>query len=164
MKIAISTLAFLLVAAASFYLLHSPIHSAASSGASNGASNGENRSDLIEYFHGSENDHAQGSDTDELTFSLRQNDYDLCTDQFYVDIYELTAEEFAGGANQVVLADYQEKIFNYVRTTETFHYGDREDWVEHIKDIPAQLVDIIGEDPAVIDSCANFSVALVGPP
>jgi hypothetical protein len=42
--------------------------------------------------------------------------------------------------------------------------GDREAWVDHVKDIPGQLVEIIREDPAVVDSCANFSVALVGPP
>ena len=39
-----------------------------------------------------------------------------------------------------------------------------EGWIDHIQAIPGQLIAIIREDPAVLDSCANYSVALVGPP
>ena len=42
--------------------------------------------------------------------------------------------------------------------------GDAKAFVVHIKDIPGQLIEIILEDPEVLASCANFSVALVGPP
>ena len=106
-----------------------------------------------------------------VTFSIRQNDFDLCEDAFYVGLYDLSIEVFAVGAENVDVADYQRQIFHYIRTTDTFTMGDgastvgdREAWVDHVKDIPGQLVEIIREDPAVVDSCANFSVALVGPP
>ena len=38
-----------------------------------------------------------------------------------------------------------------------------EGMVDHLKDIPAQLVDIVKHDPKVLDSYANFKVALMGP-
>jgi len=98
------------------------------------------------------------------TVNLRQNDFELCTRQFYVDLYELTVAVFAPGAVNVKLAELEEQIFTLVRTSDEFAGGGAEAFVEHIKDIPAQLLQIIREDPAVLDSCANFSVALVGPP
>jgi len=166
MKIAISLLAIVLAGLIGMHLLHGPIHSDES------VQQSEDQNALVRYFHGSESEGGvavasfedQSNNSEAVTFSIRQNDYDLCTDQFYVEIYELTVNEFARGADQVVLSEYQANVFDFVRTTENFHYGDREGWVDHIKDIPAQLIDIIREDPAVLDSCANFSVALVGPP
>ena len=73
------------------------------------------------------------------TVSMRQNDFALCGQPFYDDVYAL------------------------VRFSE--EYGsDAEAFVEHIKDIPGQLIEIILEDPQVLASCVNFSVGLVGPP
>ena len=99
-----------------------------------------------------------------VTVSIRQNDYALCTDPFYVGLYDLTVTVFAIGAENVELANYQQQMVNYIRTSDTFSEGDREAFVEHVADIPRQLVEIIREDATVLDSCSNFSVALVGPP
>jgi len=99
-----------------------------------------------------------------VTFSIRQNDFDLCEDPFYVGFFDLSVDIFGVGVEQVNVTDYQQKVFHYIRTTDTFAEGDREAFVDHVKDIPRQMVEIIREDPAVLDSCANFSVALVGPP
>ena len=72
------------------------------------------------------------------TVSMRQNDFALCGQPFYDDVYAL------------------------VRFSE--EYGsDAEAFVEHIKDIPGQLIEIILKDPQVLASCVNFSVGLVGP-
>ncbi|PCI82141.1 MAG: hypothetical protein COB20_00605 [SAR86 cluster bacterium] len=97
------------------------------------------------------------------TVSMRQNDFALCGQPFYDDVYALTVEIFAEGAENVNLEYYQEQVFALVRSSKEFG-DDAEAFVVHIKDIPGQLVDIIFEDPEVLASCANFSVALVGPP
>jgi hypothetical protein len=99
-----------------------------------------------------------------VTLSIRQNDFALCTDPFYVGIYNLTVTVFAVGAENVDLANYQQQLFNFIRTSDTFSEEDREAFVEHVADIPRQLVEIIREDATVLDSCSNFSVALVGAP
>ena len=97
------------------------------------------------------------------TVSMRQNDFALCGQPFYDDVYALTVEIFAEGAENVNLDTYQEQVFALVRFSE--EYGsDAEAFVEHIKDIPGQLIEIILEDPQVLASCVNFSVGLVGPP
>ncbi|MBL4581750.1 MAG: hypothetical protein JKY29_08030 [Gammaproteobacteria bacterium] len=97
------------------------------------------------------------------TVSMRQNDFALCGQPFYDDVYALTVEIFAEGAENVNLEYYQEQVFALVRSSEKFG-DDAEAFVVHIKDIPGQLLEIIREDPQVLASCANFSVALVGPP
>ena len=98
------------------------------------------------------------------SINMRQNDFELCTNPFYVDIYKLTVEVFAQGAEQVQLADYEAQLFALVRASDEFADGGAEAFIEHIGNIPKQLIQIISEDPTVLDSCANFSVALVGPP
>jgi len=98
------------------------------------------------------------------SINIRQNDFELCTNAFYVDIYKLTVKVFAQGAEQVQLADYEAQLFALVRASDDFADGGAEAFIEHIGNIPKQLIQIISEDPTVLDSCANFSVALVGPP
>lgn len=97
------------------------------------------------------------------TVSMRQNDFALCGQPFYDAVYALTVETFAKGVENVKLEHYQEQVFALVRSSKEFG-GDPEAFVLHIEDIPRQLVEIIREDSEVLDSCENFSVALVGPP
>ena len=108
-------------------------------------------------FHG--DDHAGGS----ATFSMRDNDFALCGQEFWDDLYALTVDVFSMGAANVSADEYAEQVFALVRSSQQFG-GGADEFIDHIKDAPAQLVDIINEDSAVLDSCANFSVALVGPP
>ena len=71
---------------------------------------------------------------------------------------------FAVGADNVQVHDFEEQVFAWVRASAEIPGDNAEAFVDHIKDIPRQLLAIIQEDPTVLDSCANFSVALVGPP
>ncbi|MFT7471361.1 MAG: hypothetical protein ACI8XU_001257 [Kiritimatiellia bacterium] len=107
--------------------------------------------------HGSKKEEAPSS------VSLRENDFALCGQPFYDNLYALTVEIFADGASKVMPAAYAEQVFALVRSSEEFA-GSADAFVDHIKDIPRQLVEIIREDPQVLASCENFSVALVGPP
>jgi len=107
--------------------------------------------------HGSENEDLSSS------VSIRQNDFALCGQPFYDNLYALTVKVFADGASSVMADEYAEQVFALVRSSEEFAVN-ADAFVDHIKDIPGQLVDIILEDSEVLASCANFSVALVGPP
>ena len=106
-----------------------------------------------------------GSEKEELaaSVSMPQNDFARCGQPFYDNFYALTVEVFADGAANVMPDEYAEQVFALVRSSAEFA-GDADAFVEHIKDIPGQLVEIILEDSQVLASCANFSVALIGPP
>ncbi len=109
--------------------------------------------------HGSETESSQAP----ASVSIRQNNIALCGQEFYDNFYALTLSVFAVGAANVSTEEYTRRVFSLVRSSQEFA-GETEAFVDHIKDIPGQLLQIIREDPAVLDSCANFSVALVGPP
>lgn len=97
------------------------------------------------------------------TISMRDNDFALCGQEFWDDLYALTVDVFAIGAANVGAEEYAEQVFALVRSSKQFEEG-ADEFIDHIRGAPAQLVQIIDEDPTVLDSCANFSVALVGPP
>ena len=107
--------------------------------------------------HGSEKDEAVAP------VILRENDFALCGQPFYDSLYALTVKVFAEGASNVMPSEYAEQVFALVHSSAEFA-ANADAFVDHIKDIPGQLVEIILEDPEVLASCANFSVALVGPP
>jgi len=99
----------------------------------------------------------------EATVSLRQNDFALCGQPFYDGLYALTVKIFDESTGSVSPEYYAEQVFALVHSSAEF-VGSAAAFVDHIKDIPRQLVEIISEDPEVLASCENFSVALVGPP
>ena len=122
---------------------------------------GSEASHMISTLHGQSADTA---DNGAVTVSMAQNDFDLCDEDFYIGFYEVTRSVYAANAGAVSVAELESATFNYIRNYPAMSDAEAEAWVEHIDLIPGQLVDIIAEDPEVIDSCANFSVALVGPP
>jgi len=110
------------------------------------------------------NNEAADSAASPVTVSIRQNDHSLCGTAMYDELYALTVEVFAVGAENVNLGEYEQKVFALAIASEEFSGASAEAVIDHIKDIPRQLVEIIREDPTVLDSCSNFSVALIGPP
>lgn len=80
--------------------------------------------------------------------SIRQNDIALCGQEFYDNFYALTLSVFAVGAANVSTEEYTRRVFSLVRSSQEFA-GKSEAFVDHIKDIPGQLVEIIREDAAV---------------
>ena len=99
-----------------------------------------------------------------VTISIRQTDESLCDTPLWANFYVLTVEAFAAGAELVKVSEFEQKVFAWIRSAEDIPGGNAEEFVEHAKDIPRQLVEIVREDPTVLDSCSNFSVALIGPP
>jgi len=77
--------------------------------------------------------------------------------------YALSQETLGKDAPPLDFASYREKSYAIFRAFGTSVGGDPEMMVDHLKDIPGQMVDIVKDDPEVLDSYDNFVVALMGP-
>ncbi len=86
---------------------------------------------------------------------------------FIQQYYELTKASFASGADKVDFATYQEQSYAIFRAFGASTGGGKEaeeGMLDHLKDIPRQMVGIVKDDPAVLESYDKFWVALSGPP
>ncbi len=98
-----------------------------------------------------------------ITIKLNEPQFAVCGQRFFDSVYELTKAVFVVGADNVVLSEYENKMFDLIRHSEEFK-DDPQAFIDHIKAIPGQTIDIVKEDPKVLDSCENFQVSMVGPP
>lgn len=86
---------------------------------------------------------------------------------FIQQYYELTKASFANGADKVDFAAYQEKSYAIFRAFGAASGGGKaaeEGMLDHLKDIPRQMVGIVKDDPSVLESSDKFWIALSGPP
>ena len=86
---------------------------------------------------------------------------------FIQQYYELTKASFAEGADKVDFSAYQEKSYAIFRAFGAASGGGKaaeEGMLDHLKDIPRQMVGIVRDDPSVLESYDKFWVALSGPP
>lgn len=85
---------------------------------------------------------------------------------FIQQYYELTKASFANGADKVDFAAYQEKSYAIFRAFGGAQGGKEGEaaMLDHLKDIPRQMVGIVKEDPSVLESQDKFWIALSGPP
>ena len=97
-----------------------------------------------------------------------QGGYDEWRKSPYIQqFYELTKVSFASGADKVDFPAYQEKSYAIFRAFGAASGGGKaaeEGMLDHLKDIPRQMVGIVKEDPGVLESSDKFWVALAGPP
>jgi hypothetical protein len=110
---------------------------------------------------------AQGGQSADVTVDI-QGGYDEWRKSPYIhQFYDLTKASFANGADKVDFADYREKSYAIFRA---FGGADgrgkegEEGMLDHLKDIPRQMVGIVKEDPSVLESYDKFWIALSGPP
>ncbi len=125
-------------------------------------------SNLMSRIHGvpakSRNEQTAIPET-EVTVSMAQNDdFYLCNDPFFAGIFENMKLTYAVGIENVTVEMLEQETFSFIRAWPQFSEEEKTAWIEHVKDIPRQFVDIIQEDHTVLDNCDNFSVAMVGPP
>lgn len=102
------------------------------------------------------------TDGESITIKLNEPQFAICGQRFFDSVYELTKAVFVVGADNVVLSEYEDKMFDLIRNSEEFK-DDPQAFIDHIKAIPGQTIDIVKEDPEVLNSCENFQVAMVGP-
>ena len=77
--------------------------------------------------------------------------------------YDLTVETLGNGATSVDFDAYRDKSYAIFRAFGVSMGGNPDMMVDHLKDIPRQLVGIVKDDPRVLDSYKNFTRALMGP-
>ena len=107
--------------------------------------------------------HGDPHASDEMvTVQLNPPGMMTCGQPFFDSIYQETKAVFAVGVDNVVLSQYEDRIFALIRNSDEFK-DDPEPFIDHVKDVMRQTIDIVRENPAVLDSCGNFQVAMVGP-
>lgn len=77
--------------------------------------------------------------------------------------YETTVAAFAKGPAKVDVDAFEQKSFAIFREFGASRGMRPEAMQEHLKLIPRQVVQIVKEDPKVLDSYDNFVAALFGP-
>jgi hypothetical protein len=112
-------------------------------------------------------EHAQAPhESGDVTIDFQGGRMD-CSESGVLGFYDISLEAFAGGPDKVDLETYKEKTFAFMRegmSRDGIPAEQIEAWIDHIKDIPRQMVEIVSDDPKVLESCENFSTALSGPP
>lgn len=77
--------------------------------------------------------------------------------------YDLSVASLGKNAGKVDAVAYRDKSYAIFRAFGTRMGSGPDAMVEHLKDIPQQMVGIVKDDPKVLDSYDNFVVALMGP-
>ena len=76
--------------------------------------------------------------------------------------YTLSIEMLRGNANPDV-AGYEQKSYAIFRAFAESIGASPDGMIDHLKNIPREIVAIVKDDPKVLDSYENFMVALRGP-
>jgi hypothetical protein len=77
--------------------------------------------------------------------------------------YDTTVQAFAGGPAKVDVDGFERKSFAIFRDFAPRMHMTPEGMVDHLKLIPRQVVQIVKEDPHVLDNYKNFVDATFGP-
>lgn len=77
--------------------------------------------------------------------------------------YDTTVAAFAGGPGKVDVDGYEQKCFAIFRAFAPTMGMKPEAMQDHLKLIPRQVVQIVKEDPHVLDNYKNFVDATFGP-
>lgn len=77
--------------------------------------------------------------------------------------FDLTKVKLGKDAGPLDFEDYRDKSYAIFRTFAVSMGAKPDAMVEHLKDIPRQMVGIVKDDPKVLGSYDSFVVALMGP-
>jgi hypothetical protein len=77
--------------------------------------------------------------------------------------YDATVAAFAQGPAKIDVQTYEQKSFAIFREFGVSMGWKPEAMQDHLKLIPRQVVQIVKEDPKVLDSYDNFIAAVMGP-
>jgi hypothetical protein len=124
--------------------------------------------DHVEAMNSDSSQAAQASQhSGDVTMDLQGGAEEWRKSPYIQQFYELTKASFVNGADKVDFAAYQEKSYAIFRAFGGATGGGKaaeEGMLDHLKDIPRQMVGIVEDDPSVLESYDKFWVALSGPP
>ena len=106
---------------------------------------------------------AQAAPPSDATHSMQGGEQAWINDPHMHAFYEATRAAFAGGPAKVDVDAYEQKSFAIFRDFAPAMHMTPAGMVDHLKLIPRQVVQIVREDPHVLDSYDNFVAATFGP-
>lgn len=127
------------------------------------ACNSPLRDHVMAHLHGTEHRGHQGGAPG--GFSMQGND----TKAFFANpnahaFYDLSVKTFAKGADGIDFPAYQSQSYAIFRALGSSMGVDPAGMQDHLKGIPAQMVQIVKDDPTVLKDYASFTAAMIGPP
>jgi hypothetical protein len=107
---------------------------------------------------------AQGAPTSgAATHSMQGGEQAWINDPHMHAFYDATRMAFANGPARVDVDAYEQKAFAIFRAFAPAMHMTPAGMVDHLKLIPRQVVQIVRDDPHVLDSYDNFVAATFGP-
>ena len=97
------------------------------------------------------------------TATLQGGAAEWIADPHWHTYYDMTKAAFAQGPAKVDVAGFEQNSFALFRDFGTSKGVPPEHMQDHLKLIPRQIVQIVREDPHVLDSYQNFVDAAFGP-
>lgn len=107
--------------------------------------------------------HGAPSPTPSGTVSLQGGADEWAKDPHMHAFYALSVKSLGKGAKPD-FAEYQKQAYAIFGDFGASHGMKPEAMIDHLKAIPGQMVQIVKEDPHVLDSYETFKDALFGPP
>jgi hypothetical protein len=97
------------------------------------------------------------------TANLQGDQQSWINDPHWHRYYEMTVAAFAQGPAKIDVAAYERQSYALFRDFGASRGMDPAKMQDHLKLIPRQVVQIVKEDPKVLDSYDNFIAATMGP-
>lgn len=107
--------------------------------------------------------HGQAQPSGEVTVNIQGDQAAWINNPNLHAFYDLTKARFGPEAAALDFEDYRETSYTIFRALAASMGWSPDVMVEHLKDIPRQMIGIVKDDPHVLDSYDNFVVALMGP-
>ena len=105
-------------------------------------------------------EHAQAAET--ITLDAQGHSPEWENAPQWRQFYTLSIEMLRGNASPDV-AGYEQKSYAIFRAFAESIGASPDGMIDHLKNIPREIVGIVKDDPKVLDSYENFMVALRGP-
>ena|SRR5688572_4946070 len=106
--------------------------------------------------------HAQQPAPETITLDAQGHSPEWEQSPHWRDFYALSVEMLRGNSSPDV-AGYEQKSYVIFRAFAQSMGASPEGMIDHLKNIPREVVGIVKDDPKVLDSYENFLVALRGP-
>jgi hypothetical protein len=107
--------------------------------------------------------HGTAPPSGDVTVNVQGDQSRWIDNDYMKSFYALSVERLGKAAPKLDFDDYRDRSYAIFRAFGTSMGMSPEGMVDHLKDIPRQMVGIVKDDPKVLDNYDNFVVALMGP-
>lgn len=100
---------------------------------------------------------------EKITLEAQADSSEWEQNEHFRKFYPLSVEMLSAGADEVDVELYERRSYAIFRAFAESVGVDPDGMVDHLKNIPREMVMIVERDPTVLESYENFMVALRGP-